>query len=117
MMSILEAPAAHTAPDMLAAALDWVTRGFPIQPLHTPDATGRCDCWQGAACPHAGKHPHARREDDGSYRAIPPMDSADAVRAWWGWQPDSNVGIALEPAGLVVVAPDSVHWRDEFRRR
>src|SRR5215471_2649635 len=36
------------------------------------------------------------------------------IRLWWSLYPDANIGIALGPAGLVDIAPDSIDWHGQF---
>src|SRR5262245_33617264 len=36
------------------------------------------------------------------------------IRLWWSLYPYANIGIALGPAGLVDIAPDSIDWHGQF---
>lgn len=95
----------------LEAALSYAQLGWPVVPLHTP-ITGVCDCPKRADCPKPGKHP----------RTVKGVDAAttdmDRIRLWWGkmW-PHANIGLALLPAELVDIAPDSIEWQAEFIAR
>ena len=48
---------------MLDVALDLAGRRWPVFPLHTADANGRCSCGKGAACKTPGKHPRWHKDD------------------------------------------------------
>jgi hypothetical protein len=39
------------------------------------------------------------------------------VAATWKRNPHANIGIALQPSGLIVIGPDCQAWLDEFQRR
>ena len=75
------------AAPLLAAALDYCTRGVSVVPLHTPTGD-RCSCTKGAACLSPGKHTRIEWKPFQERRASP-----DEIRAWWARWPDSNVGI------------------------
>jgi hypothetical protein len=91
----------------LYAALGWF-----VLPLHTPDASGVCDCPKREACGrNTGKHPRVRNGlDDAS-------TDAAAIDRWWDIWPHANVGIDLARSGLVDVAPDSFEYWSEFTAR
>lgn len=94
-----------------AAALLYAALHWPVIPLHTPDESGVCDCPKRADCPKPGKHP----------RTLHGLDDATTdeakIRRWWSIWEHANVGVALAPAGLVDVAPDSIEWFAEFTAR
>jgi hypothetical protein len=99
---------AGVAPSPLAAALAYAAGGWPVVPLHTPQADGRCSCRWGAACTHSGKHPRYHPYDlpDGLYAATRDLER---IQRWWRRWPSANVGIATGAAsGLLVVDLDSL---------
>lgn len=73
--------------DLLDSALEWVGRGYPVLPLHSVDAQGKCSCPK--SCRKQGKHP---RITGGTDFAAATTSNA-LVREWWGAWPDANVGI------------------------
>jgi hypothetical protein len=98
---------AGVTPSPLVAALTYAARGWPVVPLHTPQADGRCSCRWGGDCTHSGKHPryHPRDLPDGLYSAT--HDPA-RIQRWWRRWPSANIGIATGAAsGLLVVDLDS----------
>jgi hypothetical protein len=92
-------------PTPIAAALDYVGRGWPVLPLAWPVETGaaaRCSC--GRECGRIGKHPHGLLVEFGLKQAT--VD-ASTVRQWWGAVPRANVGIVLgELAGMFAIDVD-----------
>lgn len=83
----------HPTADLLAAALDYAARGWPVLPLHHPIGTGpksgpdraRCSC--GRDCGAPGKHPRtAHGLDDATVEA-------ETIRHWWERWPSSNIGL------------------------
>ncbi len=92
----------------LAAALEYASKGIPVLPLCWPTPDGRCGCGRGHQGREVGKAPLTRRAhldatvDDG------------LIWFWWATWPEANLGIALEPAGLMSIAPDSEEWLREF---
>lgn len=99
----------------LAAALLYAAIGWPVLPLHTPDADGACDCHDpDRANPekHAiGKHPRTMHG-----LADATTDEAQ-IRHWWLMWPQANIAIDLVRSGLVDIAPDSIEWFAEFTAR
>jgi hypothetical protein len=90
----------------LLAALCYAALGWPVVPLHTPQADGSCSCRWGAACDHAGKHPRYHPHDlaNGLYAAT---TDAQLIRRWWARWPTANIGIATgQRSGLLVVDLD-----------
>lgn len=87
---------------VLEAALTYARRGWHVLPLWEIGPDGSCACGQ-EGCHSPGKHP---RLADGHKGA-----SADEarVRDWWAAWPTANVGIALDPSGLVVLDVDVVN--------
>lgn len=80
--------------DLLAAALAYAERGWPVFPCHTPHWIGfganimACSCREGSACKDIGKHP---RTEHGFREAS--CDPAQ-IAEWWRRWPDANIGIA-----------------------
>jgi hypothetical protein len=90
--------------ECLAAALDYLARGWPALGLCPPDHVG-VGKEHAAGCDHPGKRP---LPDFGRWKewqdALPP---AERVRGWWRNHPQMNVGVALGPlSGLVGIDPD-----------
>jgi hypothetical protein len=84
---------------LLAAALTYAARDWPVLPLHTPDEAGRCSC-QKPKCA-VGKHPRTR---NGYYDAT---TDKGIIEAWWQKWPDANVGIRVgAEAGIVALDVD-----------
>jgi hypothetical protein len=95
---------------LLAPALAYAARGWPVFPCHTPHATRGCSCGQ-AECGSPGKHPRTR---NGLYAAT---TDPDAVAAWWHQWPWANIGLRTGgPSGLVVVDVDPPHGLDTLAR-
>ncbi len=86
---------------LLDAAITCASRGWPVHPLHTPDAAGHCSCQQGAACAAAGKHP--RLPD---WRRIASTDPR-LIAGWWSHWSTANIGVVTgTPGGIVAVDVD-----------
>jgi hypothetical protein len=93
--------------ELLAAALGYAGRGWPVFPCHTWDGAG-CSCGRGD-CDRPAKHPHtAHGFKDAS-------TDAGQVRAWWRWWPDANIGLRT---GVVVdvVDVDSTEALDALKQ-
>ena len=85
-------------------ALYYASLGWPVFPLHTPDAAGRCSCRK-KAC-DIGKHPrwHPTLIPSGHTNAT--TDPAQ-IQAWWKAWPDANIGIRMgQASGLAAVDED-----------
>ena len=77
-------------------------RGYSILPLCWPDETGACACgWKHTNLKEIGKAPRIK---DGVKSA---SANKEQIAVWWEAMPQANVGLALEPSGLVMVDPDS----------
>jgi len=74
--------------DLLAAALDYAARGWPVIPLWWPE-NGRCAC-PSAECTSPGKHPLSPLVPHGLNDAT--LD-ADILRQWWQRYPLANIGL------------------------
>ncbi|PYX67820.1 MAG: hypothetical protein DMG72_24450 [Acidobacteria bacterium] len=86
--------------DLQEAALDYVRRSWPVFPLHSIAANGRCTC-NGPDCSSPGKL--ARTKDGCKDATIDP----ETIRRWWTQCPDANIGVATgTPSGLVVLDID-----------
>jgi hypothetical protein len=93
--------------DLLAAALDYARRGWPVFPCHTPTVSG-CSCGAPDCGDHTGKHPRTRHGFKDA--TTDPVQ----VRRWWAQWPDANLAIATgRGAGLVVLDVDPRHGGDE----
>ncbi|HEX8502808.1 MAG TPA: bifunctional DNA primase/polymerase [Pyrinomonadaceae bacterium] len=97
-----EAPEVAPKPKTpLEAALAYARRGWPVFPLHHPDAHRGCSCMDAQKCRSPGKHPRTRK---GLKDAT--TDAAQ-VRRWWELYPLANVGLAMgRKSGLVAVDVD-----------
>jgi hypothetical protein len=104
--------AANSLPDctpnpLLAAALAYADRGWPVVPLHFPLSKGTCSCGN-RNCGSVGKHP---RTPHGLKDAT--TDLAQ-VQAWWERWPKANVGVLTGHASdLVVLDVDPRHGGSE----
>lgn len=88
---------------MIAAALDFAERGFPIVPMHNP-VGGGCSC--GSDCKSPGKHP---RIATGKGHGAATCDD-EQVRQWWATWPDANIAMLTGArAGWFVVDIDPRH--------
>ncbi len=89
--------------DPLSAALHYAARGFPVIPLHTPDAAGGCDCGR-TGCDSVGKHP----------RTLHGLSDAstdpDALMRWWGMWPTANIGLVIPPGYVAVDVDGADGW-------
>jgi hypothetical protein len=94
-MTIPEADRALLQASPVDAALGYASLGWPVFPL-VP----------GTKVPFEGSNGH-----------LDAITDADRIRAWWTQCPDANIGVDLERAGLLSVAPDSLEWLAEFERR
>ncbi len=92
---------------LLAAALSYAGRGWPVLPLHCPDDKGRCSCGQ-ADCRAPAKHP---RVPHGFKDAT---TDPGTIAEWWARCPSANVAIATGTAsGLVVLDVDPRHGGEQ----
>jgi len=89
-----------------AAAVAYAQEGWPVFPLHSVNAQGRCTC--GKDCGrNAAKHP---RTINGLHSAT---TDQDRVRGWWDQWPNANIGVVTgSAAGLFVldIDPESGGW-------
>jgi hypothetical protein len=81
----------------LTAALSYAVAGWPVLPLHAPDADGVCSCRDGD-CESPGKHPRTRQglTDAGA--------DPHVIAGWWRRWPVAN--IAVRTGELVVLDID-----------
>lgn len=85
----------------IEAALFYVMAGwFPI-PLCWPDGDGQCGCGREHQGRDVAKAPLLGK----GYQVVRATERE--VRQWWGRWPQANVGILLEPSGLLVIDLDS----------
>ena len=90
---------------LLAAALEYASKGWRVVPLYSPRG-GACDCHLGAGCPTPGKHPRTGHGKDDA------TTDADLIRQWWETWPQANIGIATGD-GLLVLDVDPRHGGDD----
>ena len=83
------------SPDLLAHALAYAERGWPVFPTHTP-INGGCSCRR-QNCKQIGKHPRIIHGRNGA------TTDPDTIRRWWGVWPDANIGIATGAESRLVV--------------
>ncbi len=97
---------------VLANALAFARRGFPVVPLHWPiNVNGRlrCSCRKGVDCGStAGKHPLGRLVPNGLLDA---STDETTVRRWFTDEPAANLGIRSDK--LIVLDIDQRHDGDE----
>lgn len=89
---------------MLAAAVDYAARGFPVFPIFEM-SDGQCSCLAGATCRDPGKHPRTT----GGFKAA--TTDPEKIRAWWTRWPNANIGISTRR--LFVLDSDPGHAGDE----
>jgi len=86
----------------------YLRRGWAPIPLCWPDEAGNCACGRrdenGKPNPHQGKDIGKAPLLGSGYQHVRPTE-AD-VRRWWTRWPRANIGILLEPSGLLVVDCD-----------
>lgn len=109
---------AHAEPrvDVMAAALGYAERGWPVIPLHTPVSFGpkkasdvgsaTCSCGQGG-CESQGKHPRT------SHGLADASTDSETVLGWWRRWPDANIGI-VTGVGFDVLDLDGDEALDAF---
>lgn len=94
-------------PTNLGAALGYLRRGWVPIPLCWPNPDGSCGCGRGHQGHDVGKAPLLGQ----GYQHARPTE-AD-VRNWWTRWPKANIGILLEPSGLLVVDCDGTDALNE----
>ena len=110
MMSEQNVPPPRAARNaLLGAALDYVSRGWPVLPLWWLGEDGQCAC--GTSCgKNAGKHPIGSLVPHGVQNAT---HRPAVVRLWWRAAPNANIGIATGAAsGLAVLDVDPARGGD-----
>lgn len=96
-------------PDRIDDAVGYALRGWPIFPLHTALAPGRCSCPRGLACKNIGKHP---RTEHGLADA---SASVTVVARWWTDWPDANIGLATGAVASVLDVDPKAGGDDTLR--
>lgn len=82
--------------ELLKCALEYARRGWPVFPLHAPDADGNCSCHTDCG-KNKGKHPRTMNgfkdatKDEGK------------IRRWWDMWPDANIGVRTGVESNIVV--------------
>lgn len=100
-------PAGHSNP-LLAAALAYARRGWPVVPLHHPTEGGGCSCLEREKCAHVGKHPTTA---NGVHNAT---TDETVIRQWWCGQSAANVGVVPSSrSGIWILDVDPKHGGDE----
>lgn len=74
---------------MIRAALQYASRGWPVLPLHFPTAQG-CSCGAGCPAPSRAKHPFELMVRHGVQQA---STDPEVIEEWWAREPRLNVGI------------------------
>ncbi|HEX2988972.1 MAG TPA: bifunctional DNA primase/polymerase [Chloroflexota bacterium] len=92
----------------LKAIQGYLKRGWYVIPLCWPSA-GECGCGRGHTGKEIGKAPLL-----GSGYQNRRSTESD-VNEWWTRWPDANIGILLEPSGLLVIDCDGVEALREAR--
>ncbi len=82
---------------LLAAALDYARRGWPVLPVHSI-RDDRCTCGN-PDCDRPAKHPLGRLVPHGVKDAT---TDEDTIRAWWAAAPWANIGVATGRASGIV---------------
>ena len=90
----------------LEYALSYAQRGWPVFPLHTPEADGRCSC-RNSSCASIGKHPRTMNGLTGAS-----TDQAQ-ITNWWETWPGANIGLVTGArSGIVALDIDPRHDGD-----
>src|SRR5215210_2083340 len=116
-------------PSNLQVALNLASRGWPVMPTCWPF---RADPNEPAMCGCGGRYDRATKQyvphegrDIGKApigRLVPNgVDNATTdptiIARWWRECPTANVSVALKPAGLVMIDPDSdLAMADAYKR-
>lgn len=99
---------------MSDAAIAYAKQGFYVLPLWWP-TKGECACPDGRDCGrNTAKHPTTR---NGLKDAT---TDERVIRSWWKRWPQANIGIALEPSGLIALdvdTPEAYATLAEIERR
>jgi hypothetical protein len=90
-----------------------VDRGWPVLPLY-PVIDGKCQCpdkYKREKKCKPGKHPYGNL----THGVLDATTEPVKINRWWGqmW-PNAGVAVALKPANLLDIAPDSETWRQTF---
>ncbi len=97
---------------ILADALAYSRRGWPVFPVHTIK-NGHCTCGK-PECKdknNEGKHPIGNLAPDGVKNAT---TDERQIKKWWKAIPDANIGMATgKPSGVDVLDVDPKHGGDE----
>ena len=89
-------------------ALEAISSGFKVVPVHYPKGQYECSCNRGASCSSIGKHPMPPRWVD-----IATNDPTTVV-AWWHKYKVANIGIVTGAvSGIVVLDIDPRHGGEE----
>src|SRR6516165_958945 len=100
-------PPSAPANELLAAALGYANRGWPVIPLYSVEG-GRCRCTNGD-CSSPGKHPLTR------HGLKDQTTDVQTIISWWNRWPQANVGIVTGAAsGLWVLDLDGHDGIDSF---
>ncbi len=75
--------------ELLESALEYISQGIPVFPLHTPTKNGGCSC-SNPNCDDQGKHPRTR---NGLKDAT---TDEKQIRQWWTKWPDANIGLCTD---------------------
>lgn len=90
-------------PDTLTQALQYASRGWRCFPVWGAGPEGGCACPLGTECPNAAKHPWTKH----GLKDATTVDKA--LRQWWAFRPESNIGIATGPGFGWVLDVDPRH--------
>src|SRR4051812_5689803 len=97
---------------MLAYALDYVARGWPVLPICWPNADGRC------ACPKLHTDPKEIGKAPVTDRGVKDASTNTAqLERWWTEWPSANIAVDLAGAGLFLLDADSAAAVKEAQRR
>jgi len=103
----MSATSLSTNSALLAAALKYARRGWPVFPLHGIRA-GACTCGR-PECGKRGKHPRTQHGKDDA------TTDAARIRAWWERWPDANVGGLMgKTSGAIALDVDPPKGEDSL---
>lgn len=95
----------------LDAVYRYIELGWYVLPCCPPDDSGSCGCGRGHKGRDIGKAPLTEHGHKDAFQDI------GLVKSWWGVEPELNIGISLEPSGLVLVDADGPEGVREVEQR
>lgn len=96
---------------LLASALDYAARGWPVLRVWPVTSAGGCQCPKRGQCKSPGKHPVGEAWQKNA------TTDTNQVHRLWDERPDYNVGVTLGPgSGIIDVECDSEEAEQELAK-